>query len=277
MQQNYDVIVVGAGPAGIMTCYELYLKDPNQKVLLIDKGNDVMYRHCPIKDKKIKSCPVIKENEPGCLPACSITSGFGGAGAYSDGKFNITSEFGGWLTDYLDNQEVEDIIRYVDELYLKHGATHDITDPTTDKIKEMMDACYMAKRVRDLLPELPKGVAPSYIHYLDIIQKLESRNVKVKVSDISDALNLPRPGVTRAVKDMEMKGYLRKFSSDEDGRITYITLTEKGQRLSEKYDKKYYGTLTQYLDCISDEDADCAIQTIQKLYEIMQERRINLE
>ena len=147
-----------------------------------------------------------------------------------------------------------------------------VINVTTDKIKEMMDACYMAKRVRDLLPELPKGVAPSYIHYLDIIQKLESRNVKVKVSDISDALNLPRP-----VKDMEMKGYLRKFSSDEDGRITYITLTEKGQKLSEKYDKKYYGTLTQYLDCISDEDADCAIQTIQKLYEIMQERRINLE
>ena len=114
-----------------------------------------------------------------------------------------------------------------------------VINVTTDKIKEMMDACYMAKRVRDLLPELPKGVAPSYIHYLDIIQKLESRNVKVKVSDISDALNLPRPGVTRAVKDMEMKGYLRKFSSDED--------------------------------------ADCAIQTIQKLYEIMQERRINLE
>ena len=96
-----------------------------------------MYRHCPIKDKKIKSCPTIKENEPGCLPACSITSGFGGAGAYSDGKFNITSEFGGWLTDYLDNQEVEDVIHYVDELYLKHGATLDITDPTTEKIREI--------------------------------------------------------------------------------------------------------------------------------------------
>jgi len=137
MKKNYDVIVVGAGPAGIMTCYELYLKAPDKSVLLIDKGHDVMYRHCPIKDKKIKSCPVIKENEAGCLPACSITSGFGGAGAYSDGKFNITSEFGGWLTDYLDNQEVEEIIHYVDDLYLKHGATYNITDPTTDKVKEI--------------------------------------------------------------------------------------------------------------------------------------------
>lgn len=137
MNKNYDVVVVGAGPAGIMACYELYLKQPELKVLLIDKGQDVMNRHCPIKKKKIKSCPIIKNNEPGCLPACSITAGFGGAGAYSDGKFNITSEFGGWLTDYLSTDEVEDIIQYVDNLYLKHGATKEITDPTTDKVKEI--------------------------------------------------------------------------------------------------------------------------------------------
>ena len=137
MNKNYDVVVVGAGPAGIMACYELYLKQPELKVLLIDKGQDVMNRHCPIKEKKIKSCPIIKNNEPGCLPACSIIAGFGGAGAYSDGKFNITSEFGGWLTDYLSTDEVEDIIQYVDNLYLKHGATKEITDPTTDKVKEI--------------------------------------------------------------------------------------------------------------------------------------------
>ncbi|MEG0276077.1 MAG: NAD(P)/FAD-dependent oxidoreductase [Coprobacillus sp.] len=137
MDKKYDVIIVGAGPAGIMASYEFYLKDPSKKVLLIDKGQDVMNRHCPIKDKKIKSCPIIKDNEPGCLPACSITSGFGGAGAYSDGKFNITSEFGGWLTDYMDNKDVEEVIQYVDELYLRHGATLDITDPTTEKIREI--------------------------------------------------------------------------------------------------------------------------------------------
>ena len=142
MEKNYDVIVVGAGPAGIMTCYELYLKNPNLSVLLVDKGHNVMYRHCPIKDKKIKRCPEIKDKEPGCRPACSITCGFGGAGAYSDGKFNITSEFGGWLTDYLSPDEVVDVIHYVDDLYLKHGATHDITDPTTEKIKEIEQRGY---------------------------------------------------------------------------------------------------------------------------------------
>ena len=136
MENKYDVIIVGAGPAGIMASYEFYLKKPELKVLLVDKGQDVMFRHCPIKDKKIKSCPQIKDH-PGCLPACSITAGFGGAGAYSDGKFNITSEFGGWLTDYLSDNEVEDVIQYVDELYLRHGATLEITDPTTDKIREI--------------------------------------------------------------------------------------------------------------------------------------------
>ena len=63
-------------------------------------------------------------------------------------------------------------------------------------IKALLDACYQAKRIRDLLPALPQGVTPSYIHYLDTIESLEEQGTRVKVSDISDALNLPRPGVT---------------------------------------------------------------------------------
>ena len=75
----------------------------------------------------------------------------------------------------------------------------------------MLDACYQAKRIRELLPPLPQGVMPSYIQYMDTIQKLEKQGIKVKISDISDAMNLPRPGVTRTVKEMEAKGYLHKF------------------------------------------------------------------
>lgn len=148
---------------------------------------------------------------------------------------------------------------------------------TTDKIKRMMDACYLAKRIRDMLPELPEGVAPSYISYIDTVHKLESRGKKVKISDISDTLNLPRPGVTRTVKEMEAKGYLKKIPSSEDGRITYISVTEAGEKLSEKYDKNYFGELVKYLDDISEEEADGMINTIQKLYQVMHERRIGLE
>ena len=150
---------------------------------------------------------------------------------------------------------------------------------TTDKIKRMLYACYLAKRIRELLPELPDGVTPAYIQYMDVIHTLQKGNsdVNVKVSDISDMLKLPRPGVTRTVKEMEKKGYLYKYASKEDGRITYIAITQKGEELSEKYDKNYYSRLSEYLDDISEEEADCMIQTIQKFYAVMSERSVDIE
>lgn len=134
---NYDVIVVGAGPAGIFTCYELMEKNPKIKVLLVEKGHDIYTRKCPILEKKIDKCPIDKNGSSGCKPACSITNGFGGAGAYSDGKFNITSEFGGWMTEYLSANTVEELIRYVDSINLKYGATRIITDPYTEDVKKI--------------------------------------------------------------------------------------------------------------------------------------------
>ncbi|AEF93890.1 HI0933 family protein [Desulfotomaculum nigrificans CO-1-SRB] len=135
--KNYDVIVVGAGPAGIFTCYELVLKAPQLKVLLIDKGRDIYKRACPILQKKIVKCPppTKKKEVAGCLPTCSITNGFGGAGAYSDGKFNITTEFGGWLTDYRNPSEVLELIKYVNDINTKHGAKSAVSDPTTPAVK----------------------------------------------------------------------------------------------------------------------------------------------
>ncbi len=148
---------------------------------------------------------------------------------------------------------------------------------TPDKIKEMLDACYMAKRIRDLLPELPEGIAPSYIQYLDVIRKLEKRQGKVKISDVSDSLSLPRPGVTRVIKEMQDKGYLKKEPSGQDARITIITITPKGKDLSDKYDRDYYCRLAPHLDFISMEEADVMIQTIRKFYEVMNERRVEIE
>lgn len=107
---------------------------------------------------------------------------------------------------------------------------------------------------------------------MDVIHKLQRYNKNVKISDISDMLKLPRPGVTRTVKEMEKKGYLCKYSSEEDGRITYIDITKKGEELSDKYDKNYYSRLSKYLENISEEDADCMIQTIEKFYKVMNEK-----
>lgn len=143
----------------------------------------------------------------------------------------------------------------------------------SERIKRMLDACYQAKRIRDMLPPLPQGVTPAYIHYLDTIQALERRGICVKVSDISDALELPRPGVTRTVKEMAAKGYLRKYASEEDGRVTYISLTEAGYQLSQKYDEQFFTALAPYMDGISEKEADGMIRTIDKFYQVMLERR----
>ncbi|MCI6508623.1 MAG: NAD(P)/FAD-dependent oxidoreductase [Bacilli bacterium] len=136
MNNKYDVIIVGAGPMGIFTAYELMNKCPEKKVLVIEQGHDIYSRKCPILMKRISKCPKNKKGQSGCYPSCSLTSGFGGSGAYSDGKFNITSEFGGWMTDYLSDEVVLDLIKYVDSINLAHGAPSEVTNPYT---KEVLD------------------------------------------------------------------------------------------------------------------------------------------
>lgn len=148
---------------------------------------------------------------------------------------------------------------------------------TTRNIKHLLDAFYQAKRVRELMPALPKGVTPAFIHYLDTIAALQQQGVRVKVSDISDALHIPRPGVTRTVKDMVDGGYLEKAASEEDGRVTYLTITEKGRMLSQIFDSAFFAQLTPLLADVSDEDAATTIRTIEKVYQVMSERRIHVE
>ena len=148
---------------------------------------------------------------------------------------------------------------------------------TIQNIKDLLDACYQGKRVRELLPPLPRGGRPSYVQYLDVIETLESHGVRVKVSDISDTLHLPRPGVTRTVKEMQDKGYLRKIASEEDGRVTYLAITDSGKRLSQIHNAQFFAQLAPLLADISDEDAACTVRTIQKLYDVMSERSDSLE
>ena len=148
---------------------------------------------------------------------------------------------------------------------------------TIEMIKAMFDACYLAGRTRAMLPALSEGVTSSYIHYLDVIDSLERQGLRVRVSDIGEKLDIPRPGVTRTVKEMENRGYLRKMASEEDGRVVYITATEAGKQLSKRYNQDYFACLAPQLADISDEDAVSAIRTIEKMHRVMSERRGRLD
>lgn len=143
---------------------------------------------------------------------------------------------------------------------------------TKEKIKQVMDACYQAKRVRDMMPKLTNGVTPTHIHYLDVITRLERPETEVKVSDISDELGLPRPGVTKTIKDMERLGFVEKKASEADGRIVYIRSTQAGRDLVCKYVDEYFTRLGESLTDITDEDADIMIATIEKIYDVMSKR-----
>ena len=110
---KYDVAIIGAGPGGIFSAYELTKLAPSLRVAVFEAGHSLEKRHCPIDGKKVKSCI-------GCK-SCSIMSGFGGAGAFSDGKYNITNDFGGTLYEYIGKQQALNLMHYVDEINMLYG------------------------------------------------------------------------------------------------------------------------------------------------------------
>ena len=115
MSARYDVAILGCGEAGIFAAYELAHLHPELKVVALDQGADIYHRSCPIVAGKVKECIH--------CPVCHTMCGFGGAGAFSDGKFNFTTQFGGWLTDFMDPRKVMELIDYVDSVNVAHGAT----------------------------------------------------------------------------------------------------------------------------------------------------------
>ncbi len=110
---NFDVIIIGAGPGGIFSAYELVQHKPNLKIAVFESGHALNKRKCPIDGEKVKTCI-------GCK-SCSVMSGFGGAGAFSDGKYNITNDFGGTLYEYIGKKQALELMRYVDGINLHYG------------------------------------------------------------------------------------------------------------------------------------------------------------
>ncbi len=113
IDMKYDVVIIGAGPGGIFSAYELINKRPDLSVAILETGHPLEKRHCPIDGVKVKSCINCQ--------TCSIMNGFGGAGAFSDGKYNITNDFGGTLFEYIGRDKAIELMRYVDDINTSHG------------------------------------------------------------------------------------------------------------------------------------------------------------
>lgn len=125
--EKYDIAIIGCGTAGIFAGYEIMKLNPDLKVLMIEQGNPIEKRNCPIIRKKGKDC--IK------CASCDIMRGFGGAGAFSDGKYNFTTQFGGWLNEFITDEEVMELINYVDSINLHFGATTEVFSTYTDEAR----------------------------------------------------------------------------------------------------------------------------------------------
>ena len=234
--ENFDVIVVGAGPCGIYLCYELVEKNPSLKVLLLDKGKDIYHRTCPILEGKTKQCPQDIFGKSECYPSCSMTSGFGGCGAFSDGKFNITSEFGGWMSDYLPKDEVVDLIRYVDEINLKHGAPDKITDPNTKEILDIerrglaVGLKLLRSQVRHLGTEVNLKLLQSI--YEELLTKGVSMKFNTEIKDIIVS------------KENEISGVIDSKNEEYHGKYVVLNVGRPGSQWLSKCLRKHRIKLT---------------------------------
>lgn len=164
MSRDYDVIIIGAGLAGIFTGYELVTSRPELKVALLEQGTEIERRSCPIVARQTDSCINCKY--------CAIMRGFGGAGAFSDGKFNFTTQFGGWLNDYLPDDQVLGLIDYVDSVNQQFGATQEAYStytPAADLIRRRaigFDLHLMDARCKHLGTERNREILTAQAAYL---------------------------------------------------------------------------------------------------------------
>ncbi len=170
----YDVIIVGAGPAGIFAALEL-TKDSELKVLLMDMGPNLDKRICPAN----RGLGCIK-----CEP-CFLLSGWGGAGAFSDGKLTLSTKIGGWLSEYINELELEKLMNYVDKIYIKYGAPTKLYGIETDKVDEISRKAFLVglKLIPSKIRHLGTEKCTSILAQMkkDLEKKVEIRfNTQVK-------------------------------------------------------------------------------------------------
>jgi len=131
--ERYDVVIVGAGPAGIFAALELVRGDFEGSVLVVEKGHAIDKRRCPARERGCVDCKV-----------CDIMTGWGGAGAFSDGKLTLTTKVGGWLVDYTGVEALESLLEHADDVWVEFGATTEVTTPDAETVERLMHEATLA-------------------------------------------------------------------------------------------------------------------------------------
>ena len=179
----FDLIIVGAGPAGIFTAYEALKLNPNLQICILEKGNALRYRACPISSGKTKKCVHCAN--------CSIMHGFGGAGAFSDGKYNITNNFGGKLYEHVGEDKAIQLMEYVDTINLAFGGQDSKLYSTTDtklrKIAMQHGLNLLDAKVRHLGTDINYTVLENlYNHLVSCGTEIRFNSVVESIKQVSD-------------------------------------------------------------------------------------------
>lgn len=186
--KKYDIAIIGGGPSGIFAAYELNNLNPDASIIMMEKGNSIFNRKCPIIEHKVERCI-------NCA-SCFIMEGFGGAGAFSDGKFNFTTQFGGWLDEYLDEKHILDLIEYVDGINVKFGASlkRYSTDTPEAKLLEKKalenDLHLLKAQIKHLGTEINLEILKKQYNYLKERINLMCNTHVDKIEKISDGFRL---------------------------------------------------------------------------------------
>jgi uncharacterized FAD-dependent dehydrogenase len=224
LKRDYDVIIVGAGPAGIFSALEILNIKRTAKILIIEKGKDLEKRTCPMKIKEI-SCKA--------CPECALLSGWGGAGAFSDGKLNLSPEIGGFLSRYIGMEKLKSLINYVDEIYLKYGAPKKVYGGNLDEIL----------KIEKLVSKNNLHFIPSKIRHIGtdrcktVLKKIkENLNQKIETLFDSEAEKvIARKGKVVGIKLKDGRSLHSEFLILAPGR--------EGSRWLERESKKLHLTL----------------------------------
>ena len=189
---QFDVIIIGAGPAGIFCAYELIAKKPDMKILMIEKGRPIEKRTCP--KRTTKTCV-------GCKP-CSITTGFAGAGAFSDGKLSLSPDVGGYLPEILGYEKAAELIKESDDIYLKFGADTNVYG--VDKQKEIEEIRRKAINANLKLIECPirhLGTEEGYKIYTRLQEHLLKQGVEMKFNTMVEDIIIEEDRTKGVVTD----------------------------------------------------------------------------